>query len=264
MRTNTKQLFGSLIKMLDLDCVCDIGSMDGKESLFFRYLLPHARVIAFEANPINYNMMQSNPTLAENRIEMFPYAITNRSGVASFHVTDVDYNHPNANKGTSSLLIHPGLKVKYSVDVETQRLDDFILQRYLNAFRMALWIDVEGVEYSVLDGIERIVDCVYVVHVETAKKPMRQSQQTMNELTGLMNAYGFLLCGSNIKQSRNWGNVVFIRKAVIDELESKVLLCKCKAYFSKIFFVDKIAVMLKLKHQPIYSILRNVYRRLVY
>ena len=65
MMTNTQQLFGSLIKTLHLDCVCDVGSKDGRESLFFRDILPDANVISFEANPFNYHIMQSNRKLLD-------------------------------------------------------------------------------------------------------------------------------------------------------------------------------------------------------
>src|SRR6185436_13600572 len=51
MFTNTKSLFISILKAQGADCVCDIGSRDGDQSLLFRHLLPNAAAIAFEANP---------------------------------------------------------------------------------------------------------------------------------------------------------------------------------------------------------------------
>jgi hypothetical protein len=47
----TRRFFSLVLKAVRADCVCDIGSRDGEESLFFRHLLPHAVVLAFEASP---------------------------------------------------------------------------------------------------------------------------------------------------------------------------------------------------------------------
>ena len=69
MPENTKLLFGSILRMASADCVCDIGSRDGDQALFFKHLLPSARVFAFEANPINFKKMQDKSALREAGIE---------------------------------------------------------------------------------------------------------------------------------------------------------------------------------------------------
>jgi FkbM family methyltransferase len=109
------------------DCVCDIGSRDGEESLFFRHLVPDAVVLAFEASPSNYEMMAAREDLKANRIEIFPYAISNRNGRATFYVTDDQadkdamrqrHNIPQSEdvekitRGTSSLLAYEGALLK--------------------------------------------------------------------------------------------------------------------------------------------------------
>ena len=86
----TRGLFVLVLKTLGVDCVCDVGSRDGDESLFFRNLLLDAVVLAFEANPINYQIMAARVELGENHIEVFLYAISDRNGRAKFYVTDVD------------------------------------------------------------------------------------------------------------------------------------------------------------------------------
>lgn len=54
MITNTKILFCAVLKAMDVDCVCDIGSRDGDQAILFRQLRPNAAVLAFEANPIKF------------------------------------------------------------------------------------------------------------------------------------------------------------------------------------------------------------------
>ncbi len=259
MLTDTRTLFASLIKALHVDCVCDIGSRDGDQSTLFRLLLPQAVVVAFEANPINFAKMQSNPNLKAHRIEIFPYAITNQRGTAKFHVTDVDYSDPAANKGTSSLLVHDELTIRESVEVETHRIDDIIEKQYSSVKRMALWIDVEGAEYGVLEGIKRIKDRVLVMHVETANYRMRHGQKIFEELMPLLESYGFVQCGSNIDNVRNWGDVVLVNKSILRELGWRFPFCKMKGYVWRHLEPQNLAVFLKARSPWLYHTLRRIY-----
>jgi FkbM family methyltransferase len=259
MLTNSKALFTSLAKALKTDCVCDIGSRDGEDALFFHQLLPKAAVFAFEANPINYEMMARNSALKESHIRILPYAITNQRGTATFHITDVDYSNPDENRGTSSLLVHDGLGIKESVQIETHRIDEFLLMNNPTAMRIALWIDVEGVEYFVLEGIRDIKDKVVVVHVETAKTPMRQGQRIYTDVVWLMNRMGFDLCGSNIEEDSNWGDVVFINRKKKVDLGCAFRICQAKAYFRKAVERGNSLVILKTRFPRVYRKLRSIY-----
>ena len=51
INSNVEYLFYKYLKLTNIDVVVDIGSMDGKNSLYFRNILPHASLYAFEANP---------------------------------------------------------------------------------------------------------------------------------------------------------------------------------------------------------------------
>lgn len=262
MITNTKVLFSSVLKALEADCVCDIGSRDGDQALLFRHLRPTATVLAFEANPINFGAMISNNLLRSQRVDIFPYALTNAHGTARFHITDVDYTDEKANKGTSSLLLRPDLKIKESVEVETQRIDEFILTEYPQARVIGLWIDVEGAEFDVLEGMAGLKDRVIAVHVETAKARLRESQRTLAELVPLMESYNFMLCGSNMRNSSEWGDVVFVSRAARQALGFRFSLCKLKGYVGAWLPVDHIAVLLKSRFPSTYRCFRKAYLKL--
>ena len=117
--------------------------------------------------------MAKNPALAAASIEIFQVAVGAEKGRATFHVTDVDYSNPAENRGTSSLLVHRGLKAKTGVEVEVVRLDECILNKCPECQRVGLWIDVEGAEHLVVEGMSGIRDRVAVIHVETAIVPFR-------------------------------------------------------------------------------------------
>jgi FkbM family methyltransferase len=260
MFTNTKSLFVSILKAQRADCVCDIGSRDGDQSLLFRHLLPNAVVVAFEANPINFEMMERNPNLKANRIELFPYAVSNARGTARFHIADVDYSDSEANRGTSSLLIAEGQKVQKTVEVETFRIDEFILARYPNARRIGLWIDVEGAEHGVLEGITGIRDRIVAINVETTNEPRWEGQKPLRILEKLMSGYGFALCGTNFGAgATEWGDVVFVQQRVTKEMGFGFSVCKLKAFASYCLRADQIAVLLKNRAPWLYRFLRSMY-----
>ena len=259
MITNTKALFAAVVKRAGADCICDIGSRDGVQALLFRDLCPAARVFAFEANHINYRAMSQDRRLKDAKIELFPYAVSHSRGTASFFVADVDYSSRDANIGLSSLLVKHDLKVRETNDVETRRIDEFILEHCPSNRAVALWIDVEGAEYAVLQGMAGIRDRVVAVHVEVAERPIREGQKALCDVEELMNQYGFLLCGSNIRRDIGWGDVVFVRRSLADALGSRFRLCQLKGYLSHWFQVDLIAVFLKEHFPGIYRLLRVLF-----
>jgi FkbM family methyltransferase len=262
MRTNTKALFISILKAQRADCVCDIGSRDGDQSLLFRHALPAADVLAFEANPINFKAMQVAPHLAAERIELFPFAISNRLGKARFHVADVDYSDRNANRGTSSLLTAAGQKVQSTVEVPTHRIDDLILGRPVARHRIGLWIDVEGAEYEVLEGMPGIADRVVAVHVETSNEPRWDGQKPLRDLVRLMTQHGFRVCGKNFGDAPEaWGDVVFVRDEVARRMGMKFGACQAKARASYLVRADNAAVLLKARAPWLYRTLRRLYIR---
>lgn len=204
--------------------------------------------------------MCADSRLRDERIELLSFAVSNATGIARFHVTDVDYTDPMTNKGTSSLLLSEVFPVKDTVEVvETRRIDEFILSEFSQALAIALWIDVEGAEYFVIEGMSGIKDRVMVVHVETAKVPLRKGQKTLAELTVLMESQGFALCGSNIRRTADWGDVVYVNRRVIRDLGSRFSVCKLRGYMGVWIPVDHLAEYLKTRYAAAYLFFRRLY-----
>jgi len=262
MRTNTKSLFISVLKAQHADGVFDIGSRDGDQSLLFRHLLPAARVTAFEANPINFEAMKADPRLKTARIDLFPYAISDRRGAADFHVADVDYEDPHANRGISSLLLSPEQNIRTTVQVQTHRIDEFVLEHCSELRRIGLWIDVEGAEYAVLSGLDAVRGKILAVHVETANSALRAGQRTLHEIVPLMLQHGFRLCGRNFGPGESeWGDVVFLPESLVAEMGLRFQICKLKAFASYFLRADQIAAALRGRAPALYRFLRRCYIR---
>jgi FkbM family methyltransferase len=230
--------------------------------VLFRDILPHATVLAFEANPFNFRHMQEDQRLNERDIRIFPLAVSECKGTARFHITDVDYSNPQENRGTSSLLTSETLKIKQVIDVETCRLDEFLRTNFAAASRIGLWIDVEGAEFSVLKGIEGVREKVVALHVETAREPFRPGQKPYPEVAALLRQNGLVPIGTNMKAKDTWGDVVFIAERLLREHRGRILLSQAKALAGYWLAADRIAVSLKERFPPAYHWLRKLYLRI--
>jgi FkbM family methyltransferase len=168
------QVFLALLRLTRPAVIADVGSCDGHESLRFKRVLPRARVIAFEANPVNAKAMQHDRALSG--IEIRAVAVTDSEGPVSFYVLPVPDDKPWA-RGASSLLER---RPEHSVDLPAQevevraiRLDEAVAA---TSGRIAVWIDVEGAADRVLRGMEGIWDRVVAVHIETEHTPVWHDQ----------------------------------------------------------------------------------------
>ena len=78
------------------------------------------------------------------------------------------------------------------VSVRAVRLDSFLTDVLAGPARtIALWIDVEGAAYEVLEGIDRIRDRVCLVHVEVETRAFWQGQRLWPDIDALMRQLGF-------------------------------------------------------------------------
>jgi len=263
MAANTKTVFVSLLKRISCDLVFDIGSCDGQQSLLFRRCAPDASIVAFEANPHNYAMMSRENVLAQNNIGIYPHAVCDRNGTSTFFVTDVDHEDPEQNRGTSSLLAHPEIESAYPVTVQTVRLDDFVQTHFPHSQLIALWIDVEGAEYSVLETCEAIRSRIALVHVETAETPIQVGQRPLSELTALMTRLGFAAAASSVAPGRNLGDVVFINTSLVKLHGWPVRAAQFKGRLGYALAIDRIGSFTKRRVPALHRVLRALFARTV-
>lgn len=246
---DTKSLFATLLKRLDCDLVLDIGSRDGRQALLFRDLRPQAPVVAFEANPYNYRKMAANPVFAARHVTLCPLAVSQTDGTATFHISRADYDAPETdanNLGTSSLLVHPEVSTLAAVEVQTVRLETFLRQpNFASCQRIALWIDVEGAEYFVLEGLGDAVRRVPLIHVETARESVRIGQKARPEVSRLLSGKGFVEIGTNMTSDAVWGDLVWVAQAAADRHPSIMRAAVRRARWNHCLRLNSLAVTLK-------------------
>jgi len=242
---------------------CDIGSLDGAESLFFRRVLINTNFYAFEANPENFQFMVQNEMLKTKNINVYNFAINDKSGKCSFFIADENSDPTSlGNYGNSSLLIPdidsiPTLrKVKEEVEVDAIRIDEFLLnkERIINA---ALWIDVEGAAWQVLKGMENIKDDVCLINVEVEKEPKWKNQKTLSDVQYLMNKFGFSEIARKLPDGNRVGDFIFINDKYRKQLNNiDIIICKLQAI---ILFQLLIPIIRKLLPIKFYLKIRNMF-----
>lgn len=211
MRLNTPTLFLLLLKTMPLDLICDVGSNNGYHSLLFRKTLPFARIIAFEANPRNADMMLADIELQNHNIEVQHKAVSNHNGTTNFHVVPLSTTEDLS--GRSSIRAKRNQKNvgSHQEPVKTVRLDTFISYLQPTPSSIALWVDVEGSAYEVLEAIEKVRETIKIVHVEVETQEMWQGQKLKTDVIALMQSMGFHLLARGFDEIQH--DLVFINKA---------------------------------------------------
>jgi FkbM family methyltransferase len=224
MKFNCNIFFYLFLERFQPKLVCDIGSRDGEHSLKFRNFLPDARIIAFEANPHNYDAMRSDQNLAQSKIEIVHKAVANRAGKLTFHILQLESGADEAWRtgGSSVRSRNDGLPT-VEVEIESTRLDEFIESLDRAPQSVALWIDVEGAAYEVLEGIERIASLVQVLHVEVEAKETWSGQKLVTDIDALLKRLGFCFVGRGFGYKEIQYDVVYVNRRTYDNSRLKMM-----------------------------------------
>jgi len=190
----TKYAFHTLLWLLKPDLILDVGSMDGSDAKKFIKLVPTANVVAFEGNPNNYRAMCTDADLQKLGGRVEHLLVSNQVGNCSFFIQRPIGANTKFNRGTSSAIrrSEQGMEIE-EVSIDAVRIDSFLTQEYSDKKCVALWVDVEGHAYEVLEGIHEVQDHVYVIHIETETQEIWPGQKIEADILALAKSMGFIL-----------------------------------------------------------------------
>jgi len=221
---DTGRLFLKLLRTFAIDTVCDVGSMDGYDALRFRRALPSADVIAFEPNPRNFELMETDARLPRRRIRVLPFAVSDRDAEAPFFVAGARYERKRdlPLRGISSLHRRAQSSlIAEVIQVRTVRLDD-VLEKSSSAARIALWIDTEGMAFEAIAGASRLLPRTRMLHVEVETVPLIGAEQKLlADIERMLDADFALLATDH---PRDWSqlNALFVRKDALREHAAEI------------------------------------------
>ncbi len=187
---NPSLAFYALLRALRPDTIFDVGSKDGTNSKRFRRLCPGAAITAFEANPANVAGMRVDCTLRRLGIEISGRAVSNGVGqrrlFVPHHSGDDD---PMA--GAASLSGLPLGKSGRVVEVEATTLDRHVAECGLHHGVAALWIDVEGHGWEVLDGAHETLARTDFLQIEVEDQAVWSGERLFPEINAHLRGAGF-------------------------------------------------------------------------
>jgi FkbM family methyltransferase len=212
---DTGPLFRRLLRSLEIETVCDVGSMDGADALRFRRVLPNAAVVALEPNPKNFALMTADERLRENGIRVLPLAASDRASTADFFLVDADYSPASRSgwRGMSSLHRRADKSVLADiVRVRTSRLDELLASESLDVAPIALWIDAEGMAFEVIAGAAGILTRTRLIHVEVETVPcIGTAQRLFPDVERVLCERGFVRLATDQPTTAPQFNALFIR-----------------------------------------------------
>lgn len=215
---STRWLFAALLGALDIDTVCDVGSMDGTDALRFRRHQPRANILAFEPNPENFARMQADERLRAQHIRVLPVAASDQDSDAPFFVVDTRRG-PGAEhhrRGMSSLLRRADECLSV-VTVRTARLDRLLAEEQHAEEALALWIDAEGMALEVIRGADGVLANTRLLHVEVETTPcIGVHQHLFPEVRASLQRARFNLLATDQHAGQAQFNALFVRRDLLE------------------------------------------------
>lgn len=202
----------------ELEVLCVIGAHRFEELALVNRLLPSLKhIYLFEPQP---EPLAALHRLAgqDRRIEVFPVAVSDTDGVASFNIA--------SNNGESSSLLRlgthsrlfPEVTMQGTIDVPTRRLDSVLAEHKLRS-PDAMIIDVQGAEFLVLKSLSpSLLDHVRLIYTEVSTEAVYESSGLLSDVESLLSSrfqnVGFAAIRPGVPMH---GNAVFVAHADAEE-----------------------------------------------
>jgi FkbM family methyltransferase len=176
-----------------IDNILHIGACLGEEVTFYNRLNPK-KVYWFEPNPKLLSQLEKNLAGYNFENSLFPYAVSNKKGVASFNIIE---NTSKTNPGCSSLQdlkihleLYQDIQKVDTCQVNTINIDEFISENKLESNFDLVSLDTQGHDFEILNSSELIFNANIIV-IETAKVELYEGQKIDTEIDSLMESKGF-------------------------------------------------------------------------
>ena len=215
--TRLTEVVASALPQREITTVFDVGARDCDDSAQFAQRFPRATIYAFECNPDTLPACRA-VAAAHGNVHLTEKAVSDQAGTIAFYQTDPERSAtdaPGLAPGTSSMFAATGNYpeehyAQNRITVEAVTLNAFMRERGIGAIDI-LWMDVQGAELLVLNGLgERLRDLA-CVHMEVEFFEIYQGQALFPALHQRMTAAGFMLAGFN-SYSRYAADAVYFRR----------------------------------------------------
>ncbi len=202
--------------------IFEAGARYGQDTVRFIQQWPGAHIVSFEPNPHAFEKLLSELD-GYDQIDCHNLAVNNYNGQAILHVCHGSSGDDPASEGASSLLEpSPYMAIHYQgpkVSVPCVILDDWCKKNQPEYFDF-LWLDLEGLEFQVLESSPNVLKNAKAIYVETNFQLFRKGMTQFNTLQRFLQRAGFAIAG-------HWylvglqGNALFVKKELLTQVLSK-------------------------------------------
>lgn len=206
------RLFHSLMLVFKPDLFVECGAYFAETSLRVKERLPDTRVVAFEANPYNFEMCSNKIDYAAAGVEYLHMALSSTEGSSLFSIQVARGGEPmSRTNGQSSFFERVGPGVAFeSVDVPTTTLDAFFCPA---PKRSVLWIDIEGAAGLVLPSARGILDTCDMLFIEVEDRALWKGQWLTLDIVRFLGQFGLYPIARDFESpSRIQYNMIFIKR----------------------------------------------------
>ena len=174
------------------DVVGDVGSNMGIYTVWMSKFIDNGTIHSFEPDTLNYEKLKENITLnhLEKSTHLNKLGLSNEVGTVSF-TSGLDGENHIAIKNESNI-----------VPISVTTLDTYADENGILFFSY-LKIDVEGFEYTVLQGAEKLLQekRIKIIQLEL-NNTIINSGLKMEAITQLLQEFNYILCGYNVTSNK--------------------------------------------------------------
>tara|TARA_Y100000361_G_scaffold150795_1_gene167040 strand:- start:2138 stop:2833 length:696 start_codon:yes stop_codon:yes gene_type:complete len=213
----------------DNPIIIEIGSHYGEDSLRFIETFEKANVYCFEPDPRNIDIHKKH--INDDRIKLFEIALSNQTGEAEFYQSYDDKEIPDRvfdkydwidreeyikknlnNSGSSSLKKGYGNVLEDKIKVKTKRFDEWYDENLSEQLVDFCWIDVQGAEKDVFNGMGNKINKIKHIWVEYGEMNYEDAMDR-NETIRYLESKGFFLITS-LSSYTSAGDLLFVNKGM--------------------------------------------------
>ena len=199
------------LKNAAFDYVIDVGANEGQFARTVRKLFPEAKLLCFEPVPSAYRKLRMwADTVTKVKAVQTALGDSERK-VDMFEHVDHSPSSSLLETTESSLSLYPKTESQRSIEVNVQRLDDF-LSKPENAIsgEILLKLDVQGYELPVLKGAAATLKSVRASIVEVCLDPLYSGQSHFEDIVELMRGAGLAYSGNLNQVYAKDGHVIYL------------------------------------------------------
>lgn len=178
--------------------VVEVGASDGEHTQWFLNSFGDPRLFCFEPEPRAIkrfkNLIGENPA-----VSFFPVAVSDRVGTIEFfqssgtppwegfdHIKDSGWDFSGSIKKPKAHLEElPWVRFETSITVPTTTIDSWIEEQSIS-FVDLIWMDVQGAERSVLEGMQKSLSQIQYIYTEYNDRELYEGQPPLKQILDLL------------------------------------------------------------------------------